>query len=146
MRRMRSAWERLPVWMGRSKGATAAEYMVLLMLAALFIVAMIRVFGSTVTTRFEASRQEISGISSEERANEDGKGAKSGESAQSGDGSITKKTVTTTANSAAAEARARGERPVAKWWSVGGVSWVVVAIVLGLFGLLGYVIFGGKKD
>ena len=145
MRRMRNAWERLPVWMGRSKGATAAEYMVLLMLAALFIVAMIRVFGSTVTSKFEASRQEISGISSEERAGEDGKGALAGEGRQSGGGSG-QKAVASTASSDAAAARARGERPAAKWWSFGGVSWVVVAIVLGLFGLLGYVIFGGKKQ
>ncbi|TXD38961.1 hypothetical protein FRC98_00745 [Lujinxingia vulgaris] len=146
MRRMRSAWERTPAWLGRGRGATAAEYMVLLMLAALFIVAMIRVFGSSVTSKFEASRQEISGISSEDRgtsaAGQGAAGANNGEQR-----SMTRTTVAAAAtNSAAAEARARGERPQARWWSVGGVSWIVVAIVLGLFGLLGYVIFGGKKE
>lgn len=143
MRRMRNAWERTPAWLGRGRGATAAEYMVLLMLAALFIVAMIRVFGSSVTSKFEASRQEISGISSEDR----GAGQGAAGAANSEQRSMTRTTVASTAaSSEAAEARARGERPQARWWSVGGVSWIVVAIVLGLFGLLGYVIFGGKKE
>ena len=147
MRRMRNAWERTPAWLGRGRGATAAEYMVLLMLAALFIVAMIRVFGSSVTSKFEASRQEISGISSEDRSAASGAGQGGAGAANSEQRSMTRTTVASTAaSSEAAEARARGERPQARWWSVGGVSWIVVAIVLGLFGLLGYVIFGGKKE
>ncbi|RVU47994.1 hypothetical protein EA187_00740 [Lujinxingia sediminis] len=143
MRRIRSAWERTPVWLGRGRGATAAEYMVLLMLAALFIVAMIRVFGSSVTSKFEASRQEISQISSEDRGDSAGSSHGAAGATNTSQRSVTR---TTAASTAAADARARGERPDARLSSVGGVSWVVVAIVLGLFGLLGYVIFGGKKE
>ncbi|WP_146618025.1 hypothetical protein [Lujinxingia litoralis] len=144
--KLRTCVERLPRWLRQGRGATASEYMVLLILAALFIVVMIRLFGASVSERFEASRQEIAGISSEQEGGGSAASAYGSGTSETAGASGAGNSAESAEAAAAREARAQGQRPAGKAGSVGGVSWVVIMIVLGLFGLLGYVIFGGKKS
>lgn len=80
-------------WYNR-RGATAVEYIVMLLLAAMVILAIMRVFGSTIESKYNDAHDELSGIETDRSNSGSGSGAggeggsgKSGRSGESGGGS-----------------------------------------------------------
>lgn len=67
-------------------GASAAEYMVMLILAALFIIAIIRVFGGTVSSKLYVATNKLDNLEAQEKANKENGGNGSGGENGSGQG------------------------------------------------------------
>lgn len=70
-------WKR---WITQPKGATAAEYIVALILTALFVLGIVKLFGGTVEDKFSAANSELAGTLAEnDGANSPGGGNPSGD-------------------------------------------------------------------
>src|SRR5690554_3972209 len=65
------------------RGATATEYIVMIVLVALFVLGIIRVFGDTVKDKYMRANSELTGTLAEE----DGQAGSMGQDGTYGDGS-----------------------------------------------------------
>lgn len=132
-------------WLQRRRGATVAEYMVILLLAGLVLMVGIRLFGGTLQDKYGGAKDELVYMqdSPDPRpagsVNRGDKGASPGEEAHGapveglGDGR---------------GARGRGEeaRPKSsRGFSLGGYNFFTILIFMALIGLLGYVVFAKKE-
>ncbi len=78
-------------WIKRGKGASAAEYIVMIILAAMFLIAIIRVFGPAVSQKFTDANDELSGTLASDSSSRDKDGSGDSVSGQAGkDGANTK--------------------------------------------------------
>ena len=76
------------------RGATAVEYIVMLLLTAMVILAIMRVFGSTIEAKYNDAHEELTGLESDRSksgggsgSSGSGSGSKSSQDGQGGDGS-----------------------------------------------------------
>lgn len=66
------------------RGATATEYIVMIVLASLVVLGLTRVFGDTIKTKFSAANNELSGTLAEDGTEGGGAGGAGGGAAGSG--------------------------------------------------------------
>ncbi|MBA2661908.1 MAG: hypothetical protein H0U74_06405 [Bradymonadaceae bacterium] len=142
------------------RGATAAEYMILLILIAMVCLVVFRLFGDTIKGKISGAQGGIAAVG--ETTPDDyvvaGKGDGSAASGAAGSGSAAGESGAGGAGSAdsgkaGAGAREPGsesyeyeqDKPVAQSGSVGGINPWILLVFLGLAGLLVYVFFA-KKD
>lgn len=147
LRRMRSM-------IRRPRGATAVEYMVMMLLAVMVVMAVLKVFGGSIQEKFADANDELSGTlasDAQERRQRSGSGSEggsSGDGTSSSDGSSgqgadgqTGGEAGTSAGGGSGEAGEGGleedEGP--------GFNPVILLIALGLVGLLVYVMVKGKN-
>lgn len=144
---------RLRASLAAGRGATAAEYIVLLVLTALVVLILIRVFGDTLRGKVTSAQQEIALVDSPNTSG--GKGGARGDYKSSESGSTASAATRGGAQSGGSALVSRpaqnvayepSERRAAATGSVGGINPLILLVVLGLVGLLIYVFFAKKSD
>lgn len=131
-------------------GATVAEYMIMLILVAIFCVGVVRVFGGTISTKLHEANDGVKTMEAQpssaangvggEAAGVAGKSGKTGKSAKSKSGKLGSK------SSGKAVPPGSKKTVVAEAPNSGpGINPIVLFIALGLIGLLIYVMVANKK-
>lgn len=137
-------------WRRPPRGATAMEYMVLILLVALSLIAIIELFAGGVQNQFQA----VVDIINEDMGRETEEGRQRREEREAAKRKERQASMASSSGTqqqaAAAPETTTDEVPIADSsppasGSVGGINPVVFIIGLGLLLLLGYVVFGKKK-
>lgn len=146
---------RIRRWMEVPRGATAVEYLVILVVVAVFLLAMIELFAGGIEAQFHAVAdllREDMGKEPRHRPQDD---EEHEGSSGSGYASSSGSPSSGFAGSAGAgdpkrpgqqQARGAPAEKEAATGSVGGINPLVILIALGLLLLLGYAVFGDKKN
>lgn len=143
-------------WMEVPRGATAVEYLVILVVAVVFLLAVVELFAGGIEAQFTAvvdvirkdMGKEPLAVPRDEEEDRVGPGHGTGYASSSGPGGAAGAS-STRGGPGRSEQDSGGvvvgekEETIG---SVGGINPLVIIIAIGLILLLGYVVFGDKKN
>jgi Flp pilus assembly pilin Flp len=138
---------RIRRWMGRARGATAAEYLIMIILAVLLFMVALRLFGSTLQDKFRGASGEIATLGPIDGTSKgaSGSAARSGRDSASGSSARHYDEPARGKQQTHYDADDKVEAPPPRGVSVGGFNVIILLIFGALVGLLIYVMFAKKQ-
>jgi Flp pilus assembly pilin Flp len=132
-------------WFQRRRGATLAEYMVLLLLTSLVVIVGIRLFGATVQDKYSGALDEIGYQQGSSDAPREGGAHRGDKGAGSPDGAHGGPVQGPRNNRGADSTVAEQGASVSRNSSLGGFNYFTLLLFGALIGVLGYVVFAKKE-